>query len=60
MCCFIKSRHMLNMKKQKIHIKTIDLISAPIWNKEFQLPDELYSTSDIQYYFEYIYLKNVG
>ena len=29
-------------------------ISAPTWNDEFQLPDELYSISDIQDYFEYI------
>ena len=32
-------------------------ISAPTWNKEFELPDGLYSISDIQEYFEYI-LKN--
>ena len=32
-------------------------ISAPIWNEEFELPDESYSVSDIQDCFEYI-LKN--
>ena len=28
--------------------------SAPTWNEEFELPDGLYSISDIQDYFEYI------
>ena len=28
-------------------------ISAPTWNEEFELPDESYSVSDIQDYFEY-------
>ena len=32
-------------------------ISAPTWNEEFKLPDESYSISDIQDYFQYI-LKN--
>ena len=32
-------------------------ISTPTWNKQFELPDESYYVSDIQYYFEYI-LKN--
>ena len=32
-------------------------ISAPTWNEEFELPDESYSISDIQDYFEHI-LKN--
>ena len=32
--------------------------SAPTWNEEFELPDGLYSVSDIQGYFEYI-LKNM-
>ena len=32
-------------------------ISAPAWNDEFDLPDGLYSISDIQDYFEYI-IKN--
>ena len=29
-------------------------ISAPTWNDEFELPDGLYSVSDIEDYFEYI------
>ena len=29
-------------------------ISAPTWNDKFELPDGLYSLSDIQDYFEYI------
>ena len=29
-------------------------ISAPMWNEEFELPDRLYSISDIQDYFKYI------
>ena len=33
-------------------------ISASTWNEEFQLPDGLYSVSDIQYYFEYIIKKH--
>ena len=32
-------------------------ISAPTWNDKFELPDGLYSVSNIQDYFEYI-LKN--
>ena len=34
-------------------------ISAPAWNGKFELPDGLYSVSDIQDYFEYI-LKKLG
>ena len=34
-------------------------ISAPTWNKEFELPKGSYSISDIQDYFEYI-LKSHG
>ena len=34
-------------------------ISAPTWNQKLELPDGLYSISDIQDYFEYI-LKNMG
>ena len=34
-------------------------ISAPTWNDKFKLPDESYSVSDIQDYFEYM-LKNMG
>ena len=29
-------------------------IWAPTWNQEFELPDESYSVSDIQNYFEFI------
>ena len=35
-------------------------ISAPIWNDKFELPDRLYSVSDIQDYFEYILKKIWG
>ena len=34
-------------------------ISTPTWNDKFELPDELYSVSDIQDYFEHIF-KNMG
>ena len=43
---------MENIKKSYSNNKC--KISAPTWNDEFQLPDELYSISDIQDYFEYI------
>ena len=33
-------------------------ISAPTWNDKFELPDRLYSVSDIQNYFEYIFKKH--
>ena len=33
-------------------------ISAPTWNDKFELPDGLYSVSDIQDYFEYIFKKH--
>ena len=33
-------------------------ISAPIWNEEFELPDESYSISHVQDYFEYILKKH--
>ena len=33
-------------------------ISAPTQTKEFQLPDGLYSVSDIQDYFEYIFKEH--
>ena len=33
-------------------------ISASTWNEEFELPDESYSISDIQDYFEYILKKH--
>ena len=32
--------------------------SAPTWNDKFELPDELYSASDIQDYFKYILKKH--
>ena len=32
-------------------------ISAPTWNEKSELPDESYSISDIQDYFEYIFFK---
>ena len=32
--------------------------SAPTWNDEFDLPDGLYSISDIQDYFEFIIKKH--
>ena len=35
-------------------------ISAPTWRDEFELPDGLYLTSDIQHYFEYIRKKYNG
>ena len=35
-------------------------ISAPTWNKEFELPDGSYSISDIQDYFNYILKKAWG
>ena len=33
-------------------------ISAPTWNDKFELPVGSYSVSNIQDYFEYIFLKN--
>ena len=33
-------------------------ISAPALNNKFELPDESYSLSNIQYYFEYIMKKH--
>ena len=33
-------------------------ISAPTWNDKLDLPDESYSVSDIQDYFEYILKKH--
>ena len=32
--------------------------SAPTWNNKFELPDGLYSVSDIQDYFEYSLTKH--
>ena len=47
---------MKNIKKAYKNSKC--KISVPTWNEEFELPDELYSISDIQDYFEFI-LKNM-
>ena len=44
------------MKKSYKNIKF--KILASTWNGDFELPDELYSISDIQGYFKYI-LKNM-
>ena len=52
------SRNKKYYKSNKSYKSTKFKISAPTWNKEFELPDGLYSVSDIQDYFEYI-LKNV-
>ena len=43
---------------EKYRKNNIFKISAPTWNKEFELPDASYSVSDIQGYFEYIMKKN--
>ena len=48
MCKNIKSSY--NNKKIKI--------SAQTWNDKLELPDGLYSASDIQDYFEYILKKH--
>ena len=45
-----------NIKKWYKNIKF--KISAPTWNKEFELPNGSYSISDIQDYFEYIFKKH--
>ena len=46
---------------KKIFIKSYNnnkfKISAPTWNKKFQLLDRSYSISDIQYYFKYVIKK---
>ena len=52
------SRNKKYYKLYKSYKSTKFKISAPRWNKEFELPDGLYPVSDIQDYFEYI-LKNV-
>ena len=44
-----------NMKK--LYKNNKFKISSPTWNKEFELPDESYSMSHIQNYFEYILKK---
>ena len=46
------------MKEHKKLIKNSKFkISAPTWNDEFELPDGLYTISDIQDYFDYIFKK---
>ena len=45
-CTWEKIKSSYNNNKSKI--------STPTWNEEFELPDESYSVSDIQDYFEYI------
>ena len=60
-------RILLNVT-DKINLKTSDKyvalskyelkISVPTWNEEFELPDALYSVSDIQNYFEFIIKKH--
>ena len=43
------------MEKRKISYNNNKFkIYAPTWNDKFELPDGLYSVSDIQDYFEYI------
>ena len=39
---------------KKLHKNNKFKISAPTWNEEFELPDGLYSITDIQGYFECI------
>ena len=48
------SRNKKYYKSYKSYKSTKFKISAPTWNKEFELPDGLYSVSDIQDYFEYM------
>ena len=45
-----------NIRKQHKNNKL--KIIAPAWNDEFKLPDGSYSVSDIQNYFQYIFMKN--
>ena len=47
--------NIIHGKYKKSHIKTINIkISDRTWRKKYELPDESYSASDVQYYFEYI------
>ena len=46
----------INIKSSYYNSKS--KISAPTWNDEFELPDGLHSTSDIQDYLEYILKKH--
>ena len=43
-----------NSKTSKLQVLILKLTSAPTWNDKFELPDESYSASDIQDYFENI------
>ena len=45
-------------KNMKAYKKNKFKVSAPTWNKDFELPGESYSVSDIQDYFEYIFKKH--
>ena len=49
----------IHAKIQKSHINTINIKSAPTWNEEFELPNESYSTSDIENYLN-TYIKTQG
>ena len=42
-------------KYKKLYKNNKFKISAPTWNKEFELPDGSHSVLDIQVYFEYIF-----
>ena len=46
-------------KYKKLYKNNKFRISAPTWNKEFELPDGSLSVLDIQSYFEYIF-KNTS
>ena len=56
---FIISQHLLYTEKyKKSHIRTINLkYQLEHGMKEFELPDALYTISDIQDFFEYIFKK---
>ena len=54
----MKSQHLLYVKNIKQSYRNNKFkISAPKWNEDFELPDGLFSVSDIQEYFEYIIKK---
>ena len=50
-------KSLISLIRRKSHYNNTFKMSAPIWNEEFGLPDGLYSISDIQNYFEYIFKK---
>ena len=52
-------KSLISLIRGKSHYNNTFKMSAPIWNEEFGLPDGLYSISDIQNYFEYIFKKHV-